>query len=71
MGQSGNTVIVIISIVFSVVAVTAVALRFRARQVKDTPLGADDYLILPAMVGLSPCHFDCDFPLSTFWADED
>lgn len=50
MGQSGNAIIVTISIVFSVVAITAVALRFRARQVKKMRLGADDYLILPATV---------------------
>lgn len=51
MGQSGNTFIVVISVVFSVVAISAVALRFHARQIKKTRLGADDYLILPAMVG--------------------
>lgn len=50
MGQSSNAFIVIISIVFSVVTVSAVALRFHARQIKKTRLGADDYLIVPGMV---------------------
>lgn len=53
MVRSRNTIIVIISIVFSVVAVTAVALRFRARRIKKLKIGADDYLILPALVRLA------------------
>lgn len=50
MALSGNDNIIVISVVFSVVAVVAVALRLYARSLKRMRLGADDYTILPALV---------------------
>ena len=50
MGLSGNANIVIISVVFSAVAISAVSLRFHARRLKRVSFGADDYCIVPALV---------------------
>ena len=50
MAVSGNDNIIIISVVFSLVAIVAVALRLYARRLKRQSLGADDYTILPALV---------------------
>jgi len=52
MAQSGSTEIVIISIVFSVLATVAVVMRFGARFKQKAGIRADDYLILPGLVGL-------------------
>ncbi|KAM7190177.1 hypothetical protein V8F33_009654 [Rhypophila sp. PSN 637] len=45
-----STNIVIISIVFSSLAVLAVFLRFRARYLQKVKLGLDDYLIVPGLI---------------------
>lgn len=52
MGLSLSTNIAIISIVFSLVAIAAVALRFKCRRLKRMEYGPDDYCILPAMASL-------------------
>ena len=54
MGVSLPTNIIIISIIFSLVAIAAVALRFYSRRIKRASLGLDDYFIIPALVSLSP-----------------
>lgn len=56
MGLSLTVNIVIISIVFSLVAITAVVLRFYCRRLKRVQLGLDDYCILPALAS-SRCLF--------------
>jgi hypothetical protein len=50
MAPSGNDNIIIISAVFSLLAIVAVVLRFYARHARHVPFGADDYVILPAVV---------------------
>lgn len=42
--------IIIAGVVFSVLAALAVALRFYARRIKGLCQGADDYVLLPALV---------------------
>lgn len=59
MGLSLKANIAIISIVFSLVAIAAVALRFYSRRLKRAPFGPDDYCILPALVSLSSCWLSC------------
>jgi len=48
--NQGPTIIIIVSVVFSVLAALAVALRFYARRVKGLRHGADNYVLLPAPV---------------------
>ena len=50
MALSLSTNIVIISITFSVLAVIAVLLRFRARCLQKAKLEIDDFMILPGLV---------------------
>ena len=50
MALSGNDNIIIVSAIFSLLAIIAVVLRFYARHVRHIPFGADDYVILPAVV---------------------
>ena len=45
-----STNIVIISIFFSVLAVIAVAFRFRSRVLQNAKFGLDDWTIIPALV---------------------
>jgi hypothetical protein len=47
-----NTNIVIISITFSVLAIAAVCLRFRARKLQQAKYGIDDYLIVVGLVSI-------------------
>ncbi|KAH7018389.1 uncharacterized protein B0I36DRAFT_368412 [Microdochium trichocladiopsis] len=50
MAVSGSTQIVVISLVFSVLAILAVGMRFRARIKQRAGIRADDYLILPGLL---------------------
>jgi len=50
MAISGNTSIVIASLILSVLAIIAVVLRFWARRTKGIEIGLDNYFILPAVV---------------------
>lgn len=52
MALPQSTNIIIIAVTFSVLAIVAVALRLRARQLQKARLGADDYLILPGLVSI-------------------
>lgn len=49
MGLSLSVNVVIISIVFSLLAIVAVALRFKSRRIKRASFGPDDYCIIPAL----------------------
>lgn len=50
MALSTGTNVVIISIVFSVVAIALVLVRFYSRAAQRTAFGVDDYLIIPALL---------------------
>lgn len=54
MVLSRNTNIIIISAVFSVLAIVAVLMRFRARMLQRVGFQADDYLIIPGLVSHIP-----------------
>ena len=45
--------ILALSIVFPIISITAVLLRFQARRVNHVQLGPDDWTVLVALVGLS------------------
>lgn len=51
MALSLSTNITIVCAVFTVLPIIAVVLRFWARAVRHSGLSADDYLILPGLVG--------------------
>lgn len=50
-----STDIIILSIVFSVLAIIAVALRFRARAVQCAGYSLDDLMIIPGLVSWKLC----------------
>ena len=50
MGLSWNVNIIIISCVFSALAFVSVSLRFYGKSLKRARFGADESLILPALV---------------------
>ncbi|OTA99907.1 hypothetical protein M426DRAFT_27043 [Hypoxylon sp. CI-4A] len=50
MALLGSTNIIIISVVFSLLALLAVGLRFRARTLQRAGFGIDDYMILPGLL---------------------
>lgn len=50
MAASIGTNVVIISIVFSILAIISVFLKFRARLAQQAHFGADDCTVVPAMV---------------------
>ncbi|KAI9163943.1 hypothetical protein HJFPF1_05577 [Paramyrothecium foliicola] len=50
MALPQSTNIIIISLVFSFLAIIAISLRYQARRVRKARLGADDYLILPGLL---------------------
>ena len=52
-GLMVSTTGVALSIVFPILAIIAVGGRFYSRRVKDLPIQADDWTILPGLVGLS------------------
>lgn len=53
MGLSAE--VVVLSIVFPILSMAAVALRLLSRRLKKLKLQADDYIIIPALVQL-PLH---------------
>ncbi|KAI0867199.1 hypothetical protein GGS24DRAFT_411578 [Hypoxylon argillaceum] len=50
MAAGLGTDVIIISVVFSTLAIVAVLLRLRARVLQHAKLGPDDYLIVPGMI---------------------
>lgn len=56
MALSLSTNIVIVTIVFSVLAIAAVTFRFIARIKQGTNLALDDYFIIPALVCINDEH---------------
>lgn len=50
MALSIGTNVVIISILFSLLAITLVLVRFHSRRAQRVALGIDDYLIIPAIL---------------------
>lgn len=57
MAESIGTNVVIISILFSILAIISVFLRFRARLAQRAQLGADDYTVVPALVSINLSGF--------------
>ena len=48
------------AVIFAVLPVVAVGLRFYARSISNAKLGIDDWLMIPAMVGLiQGRRYDC------------
>ena len=52
MAHYVNSVIIELSIIFSIIAIASVIFRFEARRIKRLKLGADDWTVLAALVNL-------------------
>ena len=50
MGTNQRLAVIIVPIPMTILAITAVVLRFTARRMQRVHLGADDYTILGALV---------------------
>jgi hypothetical protein len=61
-----NVNIVIIAIVFSLLPIVIVVMRFRARVLQGAKLGLDDYMILPALVRNYPDLLEPKFRTMTY-----
>lgn len=49
-----STTIIVISVLFPVLAIIAVALRFRARAIQGAGYSSDDLMIVPGLVSWKP-----------------
>lgn len=71
MALSIGTNVVIISIIFSVLAIALVLVRFYSRKAQRVPFGIDDYLIIPATflavgIGISNSISQCPHSMLFF-----
>lgn len=48
--QYGKSVLVVTGVTFSILPLIAVGLRFYARSLSRANLGADDWILIPALV---------------------
>ena len=66
MGLSRNINIITISCVFSVLAFISVSLRFYCRSLKRARCGADESLILPALVKRMATYVSITLDINSF-----